>query len=194
MFLPVGPHEIGLACRYKAGPHVRSTDEGGHADAILPRGVPVGYYARTRRDRRLAIVAPGMVRDAAALLRDRPEYMRAAEARARRCPTTFAILDVGEERARLFTAEWVRIAARPPLFLAVGGNCAQVIAAALEAIGALPRRVLRPGSPDALFRAVLAAHPTARVATGFAEFTPDESGGFRIALEDAASPAAARAA
>ena len=75
--LRVGATEIGIACRYKAGPDIRSTDEGGHADAILPGGVPVGYYARTRRDRRLAIIAPGMVRDARALLNDRPEYMLA---------------------------------------------------------------------------------------------------------------------
>ncbi|MBY0335947.1 MAG: hypothetical protein K2X11_04995 [Acetobacteraceae bacterium] len=185
MDLVVHAWEVGIACRYKAGPHVRSTDEGGHADAILPRGVPVGYYARTRRDRRLAIVAPGMVRDAAALLRDRPEYMRAGEARGRNCLTTFAVLDVGEARAAAFAAAWEAIAADPPLFVAVGGNCAQVITRALEGIGALPRGWLRPGSPDALFRAVVAAHPGARIATGFAEFTPDGSGGYGIRLENA---------
>jgi hypothetical protein len=181
--LVVGPDEIGIACRYKAGPFARSTDEGGHADAILPRGVPVGYYARTKRDRRLALVAPGMVRDAAALLRDRPEYMQAAEARARLCPTTFCILRVGESRAADFAAIWREIAERPPLFVAVGGNCAQVIAGALIRVGAMPRGWVRPGSPDALFRALHAAAPLARIATGFAEFEPDDAGGYLIRLE-----------
>ncbi len=181
--LVVGPDEIGIACRYKAGPFARSTDEGGHADAILPLGVPVGYYARTRRDRRLALVAPGMVRDAAALLRDRPEYMQAGEARARLCPTTFCILRVGDSRAADFAAIWDEIARKPPLFLAVGGNCAQVIAGALIRIGAMPRRRILPGSPDGLFRALHAVAPLARIATGFAEFEPAEAGGYLIRLE-----------
>jgi hypothetical protein len=181
--LVVGADEIGIACRYKSGPFARSTDEGGHADAILPRGEPVGYYARTRRDRRLAIIAPGEVRDAAALLRTRPEYMRADEARGRMCPTTFCIIRVGESRAADFVAVWREIAERPPLFVAIGGNCAQVIAGALIRIGALPRGLLRPGSPDALFRALHAAQPLARIATGFAEFQPDPAGGYSIRLE-----------
>jgi len=181
--LVVGPDEIGIACRYKAGAFSRSTEEGGHADAILPRGEPVGYYARTRRDRRLALIAPGEVRNAAALLRTRPEYMRAAEARARLCPTTFCIIRVGDSRAEDFAAAWQEIAARPPLFLAVGGNCAQVIARTLIRVGALPSRWVRPGSPDALFRALHAAQPMARIATGFAEFEPAQAGGYIIRLE-----------
>ncbi|UPY38128.1 hypothetical protein [Sediminicoccus sp. KRV36] len=181
--LVVGADEIGIACRFKAGPFARSTDEGGHADAILPRGEPIGYYARTRRDGRLAVIAPGMVRDAAALLRDRPHYMRAALARQRLCPTTFCILRVGESRAADFVAIWREIAERPPLFLAIGGNCAQVIAAALIRIGAMPRPWIRPGSPDALFRALQAAQPQARVAVGFAEFQPSPAGGHNIRLE-----------
>jgi hypothetical protein len=181
-WLRVGAAEIGIACRYKAGPAVRSTDEGGHADAILPGGVPVGYYARTRRDRRLAIVAPGMVRDARALLNDRPEYMLAEEARARRCPTTFCIVDVGHDAAERFARAWAGIAARPPRFVAIGGNCAQVIARALVEVGAMPRRWPAPGSPDALFRALHRACPDARIATGFAEFIP-EGAGFAIRLE-----------
>lgn len=181
--LVVGADEIGIACRYKSGPFAHSTDEGGHADAILPRGEPLGYYARTRRDRRLAIIAPGEVRDAAALLRTRPEYMRAGEARGRMCPTTFCIIRVGESRAADFVAIWREIAEKPPLFVAIGGNCAQVIAGALIRIGALPRSLLRPGSPDALFRAILAAQPMARIATGFAEFQPDDQGGYSIRLE-----------
>ncbi len=181
--LVIGAHEIGIACRYKAGPLARSTDEGGHADAILPRGVPVGYYARTKRDRRLAIIAPGMVRDAAALRRDRPEYMDAEAARTRRCPTTFAILGVGAARAAAFAAAWEEITRQPPRFFAIGGNCAQVIHAALVAAEVLPRRWLAPGSPDALFRLVHATRPDARIASGFASFLPDDSGGFRIRLE-----------
>lgn len=181
--LAVGADEIGIACRYKAGPFARSTDSGGHADAILPRGVPVGYYGRTWRDRRLAIIAPGMVRDAAALLRDRSEYMRADHARARRCLTTFCILCPGESRAADFTAIWAEIAERPPLFLAIGGNCAQVIARALIRVGALPRRWLLPCSPDALFRALHAAQPQARIATGYADFQPAAHGGYVIRLE-----------
>lgn len=181
--LVVGPDEVGVACRYKAGPFARSTDEGGHADAILPRGEPIGYYARTRRDRRLALIAPGEVRDAEALLRTRPEYMRAADARARMCPTTLCIIRVGESRAADFAAIWREITAKPPLFLAIGGNCAQVISGALIRIGALPRRILRPGSPDALFRALHAAQPAARIATGFAEFQPDGNGAYHIRLE-----------
>lgn len=181
--LVVGPDEIGIACRYKAGPLARSTDEGGHADAILPRGVPVGYYARTRRDRRLALIAPGMVRDAVALRRDRPEYMQAAEAQARLCPTTFCIIRVGESRAADFVAIWDEITEKPPLFLAVGGNCAQVIAGALMRIGAMPRGWIKPGSPDGLFRALHAASPLARIATGYAEFEPSDAGGYLIRLE-----------
>ncbi|WP_237212814.1 hypothetical protein [Falsiroseomonas oryziterrae] len=184
VWLRVGPGEVGIACRYKAGPTVRSTDEGGHADAVLPGGVPVGYYARTRRDRRLAIVAPGMVRDARALLRDRPEYMIAAEARARRCPTTFCVVEVGREAALLFTRIWEDIAERPPRFVAVGGNCAQVIARALVDVGAMPRRWPPPGSPDSLFRALHRARPDARVATGFAEFVA-EGDGYAIRLDAA---------
>ena len=181
--LVVGADEVGIACRYRAGPFARSTDEGGHADAILPRGEPIGYYARTKRDRRLAVVAPGEVRDAAALLRTRPEYMRAADARARLCPTTLCIIRVGESRAADFAAIWGEIAGKPPLFLAIGGNCAQVISGALIRIGALPRRLLRPGSPDGLFRALHAAQPAARIATGFAEFESAEAGGYTIRLE-----------
>lgn len=181
--LVVGADEVGIACRYKSGPLARSTDEGGHADAILPRGAPVGYYARTRRDRRLAIIAPGEVRDASALLGSRPEYMRAEAARARLCPTTFCIIRVGESRAAEFAAAWREIAEKPPLFLAVGGNCAQVIAGALIRIGALPRGLVRPGSPDGLFRALHAAQPQARIATGFAEFLPNPDGGYHIRLE-----------
>ena len=181
--LVVGADEIGIACRYKAGPFARSTDEGGHADAILSRGVPVGYYARTRRDRRLALIAPGEVRDAAALLRTRPEYMRAEAARARLCPTTFCILRVGESRAADFTAIWREIAERPPLFVAIGGNCAQVIAGAMIRLGVLPRGLFKPGSPDALFRALHQAQPAARIATGFAEFQPAAAGGYAIRLE-----------
>src|SRR5512137_2705431 len=158
-WLRVGPGEIGLACRYKAGPTVRSTDEGGHADAILPNGIPVGYYARTRRDRRLAILAPGMVRDHRALLRDRPEYMLADEARARRCPTTFCLVDVGPRAALRF-------------------------ARTLAEVGAMPRRWPPPGSPDALFRALHRARPDARIATGFAEFVP-EGDGYVIRLDPA---------
>jgi hypothetical protein len=169
----IGLDEIGIACRYKAGPEIRSTDEGGHADALLPGGEPIGYYARTRRDRRLAIVAPGMVRDAAALLRDRPEYLRAGEARARNCPTTFCVVRVGEARAQDFVAAWREIAERPPLFVAFGGNCAQVIAGALTRASALPARWPKPGSPDALFRALARAHPGARIASGYAEWTGD---------------------
>jgi hypothetical protein len=167
----IGPEEVGIACRYKAGPGIKSTDEGGHADAILPGGEPLGYYARTKRDRRLAIIAPGMVRDLAALTRDRPEYVNAEEARARRCPTTFCIVPVGAEAAAAFREAWVRIAARPPLFLAIGGNCAQVIAGALIEIGAMPAGWPRPGSPDGLFRALHRARPDARIATGFATWT-----------------------
>jgi len=181
--LVVGADEIGIACRYKSGPFARSTDEGGHADAILPRGEPVGYYARTRRDRRLALIAPGMVRDATSLLSSRPEYMRAQPARARLCPTTFCIIRVGESRAADFAAVWREIAEKPPLFVAIGGNCAQVIAGALIRVGALPRRLLRPGSPDGLFRALQAAQPLARIATGYAEFLPAREGGFSIRLE-----------
>lgn len=183
-FLRVGATEIGIACRYKAGPDIRSTDEGGHADAILPAGVPVGYYARTRRDRRLAIIAPGMVRDARALLNDRPEYMLAEEARARRCPTTFCIVEVGRDAAQGFVRAWAEIAARPPRFVAIGGNCAQVIARALVEVGAMKWRFPAPGSPDALFRALYRARPDARIATGFAEFLP-EGAGFAIRLEPA---------
>lgn len=181
--LVVGPDEIGIACRYKAGPFVRSTDKGGHADAILPRGEPVGYYAHTKRDGRLALIAPGEVRDAAALLRTRPEYMRAAEARARLCTTTFCIIRVGDSRAEDFAAAWREIAAKPPLFVALGSNCAQVIARALIRVGALPPPWLRPGSPDGLFRALRAAQPRARIATGFAEFEPAQAGGYTIRLE-----------
>ena len=184
VWLRVGPGEVGIACRYKAGPMVRSTDEGGHADAILPGGVPVGYYARTKRDRRLAIIAPGMVRDAAGLLRDRPEYMLAAEARARRCPTTFCLVEVGHDAARDFARAWERIAHAPPRFFAIGGNCAQVIARALVEVGAMPRRWPPPGSPDALFRALHRARPDARIATGFAEFIA-EGEGYAIRLEPA---------
>lgn len=184
VWLRVGPGEVGIACRYKAGPAIRSTDEGGHADAILPGGVPVGYYARTRRDRRLALVAPGMVRDARALLRDRPEYMLAAEARARRCPTTFCLVEVGRDRARDFVRLWDRLADSPPHFFAVGGNCAQVIARTLVEVGAMPRRWPPPGSPDALFRALSRARPDARIATGFAEFRA-EGDGYAIRLEPA---------
>jgi hypothetical protein len=43
--------------------------------------------------------------------------------------------------------------------------------------------LLRPGSPDGLFRAILAAQPMARIATGFAEFQPDDQGGYSIRLE-----------
>ncbi len=167
----VGPDELGIACRYKAGPAIRSTDEGGHADAILPGGEPLGYYARTRRDRRLAIIAPGMVRDVDALRRDRPEYVDADEARARRCPTTFCIVPVGAAAAADFRAAWADVAARPPLFLAIGGNCAQVIAGVLVRVGAMPARWPKPGSPDGLFRALHAARPDARIATGFATWT-----------------------
>lgn len=182
--LRVGAGEIGIACRYKAGPAIRSTDEGGHADAILPHGVPVGYYARTKRDRRLAIVAPGMVRDHRALRTDRPEYMIAAEARARRCPTTFCMVEVGPDAAARFVRIWDAIAERPPRFVAIGGNCAQVISRALVEVGAMPRRWPPPGSPDALFRALHRARPDARIATGFAEFIP-EGDGFAIRLEPA---------
>lgn len=184
VWLRVGPGEIGIACRYKAGPGVRSTDEGGHADAILPGGIPVGYYARTRRDRRLAIIAPGMVRDHRALLRDRPEYMLAAEARARRCPTTFCLVEVGRDAAEGFVRAWERIAHAPPRFFAIGGNCAQVIARALAEVGAMPRGWPLPGSPDALFRALHRARPDARIAAGFAEFVPDGDG-YAIRLEPA---------
>jgi hypothetical protein len=180
--LTIGPDEIGIACRYKAGPGVRSTDEGGHADAILPNGVPIGYYARTKRDRRLAIIAPGMVKRGEALRAHRPEYMDAAGAHARRCPTTFAIIPVGAARAAAFAREWERLAAQPPHFFAIGGNCAQVIHGALVRAGALPRRLLAPGSPDALFRAVHRAHPEARIASGFASFVADAAGGYRIEL------------
>ncbi|MFM2148042.1 MAG: hypothetical protein RLZZ187_348 [Pseudomonadota bacterium] len=183
-WLRIGADEIGIACRYKAGPDIRSTDEGGHADALLPHGVPLGYYARTKRDRRLAIIAPGMVRDHRALLTDRPEYMLAAEARARRCPTTFLVVPVGREAALGFVRVWEEIAARPPRFVAIGGNCAQVIARALVAVGAMPRRWPAPGSPDALFRALHRARPDARIATGFAEFIPDGEG-FAIRLDPA---------
>jgi hypothetical protein len=183
-WLRVGPGEIGLACRYKAGPTARSTDEGGHADAILPNGVPVGYYARTRRDRRLAILAPGMVRDHRSLLRDRPEYMLADDARARRCPTTFCLVDVGPRAALRFARIWDELTERPPYFVAVGGNCAQVIARALVEVGAMPRRWPPPGSPDALFRALHRARPDARIATGFAEFVP-EGDGYVIRLDPA---------
>ena len=72
--LHVGLDEIGIACRDKSGPSARSTGEDRHAEAILPRGVPVGYFPRTQRERARAPLAPGMVRDAAALLRDRPEF------------------------------------------------------------------------------------------------------------------------
>jgi hypothetical protein len=181
LWLRLGAEEIGIACRYKAGPDIRSTDEGGHADALLPHGVPLGYYARTRRDRRLAIIAPGMVRDHRALLTDRPEYMLAAEARARRCPT-FCVVTVGREAALSFVRVWEEIAARPPRFVAVGGNCAQVISRALVQVGAMPRRWPAPGSPDALFRALHRARPDARIATGFAEFMP-EGDGFAIRLD-----------
>ncbi|WP_027284032.1 hypothetical protein [Rubritepida flocculans] len=167
--LEIGPDEIGLACRYKAGPNIRSTDEGGHADALLPRGVPVGYYARTRRDRRLALIAPGMVKRGEAL-------------RAHRCPTTFALIRVGEARAAAFARAWEEIEADPPLFLAIGGNCAQVIFGALVRAGAMPRRLIAPGSPDALFRALQRAHPEARIATGFASFLADGAGGYRVEL------------
>jgi|GEM_PF-5331846 len=184
VWLRVGPGEVGIACRYKAGPAVRSTDEGGHADAILPGGVPVGYYARTRRDRRLAIIAPGMVRDARALLRDRPEYMLAHDARARRCPTTFCLVEVGREAALRFVRAWEDLADRPPHFFAIGGNCAQVIARALAEAGAMQRRWPPPGSPDALFRALHRARPDARIATGFAEFVA-EGDGYAIRLDPA---------
>ena len=183
-WLHLGADEIGIACRYKAGPEIRSTDEGGHADALLPHGVPLGYYARTKRDRRLAIIAPGMVRDHRALLTDRPEYMLAAEARARRCPTTFCVIAVGREAALGFVRVWEEIAARPPRFVAIGGNCAQVISRALVQVGAMPRRWPAPGSPDALFRALHRARPDARLATGFAEFVP-EGEGFAIRLDPA---------
>lgn len=184
VWLRVGPGEVGIACRYKAGPTVRSTDEGGHADAILPGGVPLGYYARTRRDRRLAIIAPGMVRDHRALLQDRPEYMLAQEARARRCPTTFCLVEVGRDRALRFVRVWEAIAHQPPPFFAVGGNCAQVISRALVEVGAMPRRWPPPGSPDALFRALHRARPDARIATGFAEFVA-EGEGYAIRLDPA---------
>ena len=183
-WLRLGADEIGIACRYKAGPAIRSTDEGGHADALLPHGVPLGYYARTKRDRRLAIIAPGMVRDHRALLTDRPEYMLAAEARARRCPTTFCVIAVGHDAALRFVRAWEEIAARPPRFVAIGGNCAQVISRALVEVGAMPRRWPAPGSPDALFRALHRARPDARIATGFAEFVP-EGEGFAIRLDPA---------
>jgi hypothetical protein len=163
----VGLDEIGIACRYKAGPAVRPADEGGHADALLPGGEPIGHCARTRRDRRLAIVAPGMVRDAAALLRDRPEHLRAEAARARNCPTTFCVVRVGEARARDFAAARAEIGAHPPLFVAIGGNCAQVIG------GALPPRCAKRGSPDALFRAFARVHPGARIASGHADWTQE---------------------
>jgi hypothetical protein len=174
MRLVVGPDEVGIACRYKAGPSIRSTDEGGHADAILPGGEPLGYYARTRRDRRLAIIAPGMIRDLAALRRDRPEYVDATAARARRCPTTLCIVPVGEAAAAAFRDAWAEIARHPPLFVAIGGNCAQVIAGVLARIGAMPRRWPAPGSPDALFRALSRARPDARIASGFAHWTGTE--------------------
>ncbi|MFN3447786.1 MAG: hypothetical protein ACK44F_03735 [Roseococcus sp.] len=180
--LVIGPDEIGLACRYKAGPAVRSTDEGGHADAVLPRGVPIGYYARTKRDRRLALIAPGMVKRAEALRAHRPEYMLAEEARARGCPTTFALIRVGEARAAAFARAWEEIEADPPHFLAIGGNCAQVIHGALVRAGVLARRLVAPGSPDALFRALHRAHPEARIATGYASFLPDGAGGYRVEL------------
>jgi hypothetical protein len=183
-WLRMGAGEIGIACRYKAGPSIRSTDEGGHADAMLPGGVPVGYYARTKRDRRLALLAPGMVRDARALLRDRPEYMLAAEARARRCPTTFCLVEVGRDAALRFAGIWEAMAERPPFFVAIGGNCAQVIARALVEVGAMPHRLIKPGSPDALFRSLHRARPDARIATGFAEFVA-EGEGYAIRLEPA---------
>ena len=183
-WLRLGAEEIGIACRYKAGAAVRSTDEGGHADALLPHGVPLGYYARMKRNRRLAIIAPGMVRDHRSLLADRPEYMLAAAARARRCPTTFCIVPVGREAALRFVGVWEEIAARPPRFVAIGGNCAQVISRALVAVGAMPRRWLAPISPDGLFRALHRARPDARIATGFAEFIP-EGEGFAIRLDPA---------
>jgi hypothetical protein len=180
--LVIGPDEIGLACRYKAGPAVRSTDEGGHADAVLPRGVPIGYYARTKRDRRLALIAPGMVTRAEALRAHRPEYMEAEGARARRCPTTLALLRVGEGAAAAFVRAWEEIEAEPPHFFAIGGNCAQVIHGALVRAGVLSRRLIAPGSPDALFRALHRAHPEARIATGYASFLPDGAGGYRVEL------------
>jgi hypothetical protein len=40
-----------------------------------------------------------LVRDLAALTRDRPEYVNADEARSRRCPTTFCIVPVGADAA-----------------------------------------------------------------------------------------------
>lgn len=180
--LVIGPDEIGIACRYKAGAGLRSTDEGGHADAVLPRGIPIGYYARTKRDRRLAIIAPGMVKRAEALRAHRPEYMEAEGARARRCPTTFAVIRVGEARAAAFLHEWEKLEAQPPHFFAIGGNCAQVIFGALVRAGAMPRRLVAPGSPDGLFRAIHRAHPEARIATGFATFLADGAGGYRVEL------------
>lgn len=181
--LHVGLDEIGIACRYKSGPFARSTGEDRHADAILPRGVPVGYFPRTRRDRAGAILAPGLVRDAAALLRDRPEYMRANAARARRCTTTFCIIRIGESRAADFAEAWAEIAEAPPRFRAWGGTCARVIADSLIRVGALPRALFRPGTPDALFNALHAARPEARLAVGYAEFLPDAAGGYSIRLE-----------
>jgi hypothetical protein len=125
-----------------------------------------------------------MVRDARALLRDRPEYMRADDARARRCPTTFCLVDVGRDAALRFVRIWDALVHRPPYFVAIGGNCAQVIARALTEVGARPRRWPPPGSPDALFRALHHARPDARIATGFAEFVP-EGDGYAIRLEPA---------
>ena len=174
--LPVGADEIGIACRYKSGVYAPSL-AGGQVDLILPRGVPVGF-APLR-----APIARGRARDAEAMLREAPEFMRAHAARDRQCPTTFCVLRVGESRAADFAMAWADLAERPPFFVAFAGSAIRAIAGALMRAGVLPHRWPAPGSPDALFRALHAEHPTARVVVGFADFRPGPAGGCIIRLE-----------
>ena len=75
------------------------------------------------------------------------------------------------------------LAEAPPRFRTWGGTCARVIADSLIRVGALPRALFRPGTPDALFNALHAARPEARLAVGYAEFLPDAAGGYSIRLE-----------
>jgi hypothetical protein len=143
-------YRIGLVVRGMSAPG-RRPDSEGHADCVLPFGVPIGFFADTAPAASgldgsgsfpggssagdsaagsmvvggaLTFAFTGMVYSYADFLRDRPHYVRRDLARSQNEPSTLLVIDVTAEEARRFENAWASMRRDPGQFGIVGMNCA----------------------------------------------------------------------
>lgn len=204
----IGQLTIGLIVRGKKDELHKPDVMEQHADCILPRGAPIGFFGgggdassgssgssfsgslKSWGDgpsvswNSAGVNMKGMVADYKTFRKIRPMYVDASLAKKYNVRSTVLLLDVTKSEADLFKQYWLNLKVNPGSFNILGGNCSTHASEAFVAAKIVTSGIPGLDTPDNLFKQLRAKHAgKIRIFSGYIGSKPITGDQYELVVE-----------